>query len=98
MCDFSKPLIGGWFKKSLKHSSEFEPPRPKAKDLVLLQKIEYLLPQTLKLVLPLSPKHPCSPKQLFEYLNYLLPLLSNAFVVGHILTKLLIDLSMIWRP
>jgi hypothetical protein len=82
----------------LKYNSEFEPPRPKAKDLVLLQKKKYLLPQTLELVLPFSPKRPCSPKQLFEYLNYLFPLLSNAFVVGHILTKLPMDLSMMWCP
>jgi hypothetical protein len=75
----------------LKHSSEFEPPRPKSKDLILLQKIKYLFPQTLELVLLLSPKRPRSPKQLFEYLNYLLPFLSNAFVVEHIFTKLPMD-------
>jgi hypothetical protein len=81
------------------HSSELEPPRLEMKDLVLLQKIEYLHPQPLEIVSlptskPCTPKLPHSPKRPFEYLRHLLPLLPNAFVVEHILAKLPMDPSM----
>ncbi len=93
LCDFFQMLIGQWLKESLKNSSKREPPRPKTKDFVLLQKTYYLSPQTLELVLPPTPKHwiprhSHNHKQNFKDPSHLLSLLSDAFVVEHIFTNL----------
>jgi hypothetical protein len=55
-CEIFPTLIGEWLKKSLKQC-DFEPSRPKTKNLVLFPKTKdlFLPPQSLELV-------PCTPK------------------------------------
>jgi len=80
-------------EESLKNNSKREPPRLKTKDFVLLQKTYYLPPQTLKPVLPPTPKHWIPGhshihKENLKDPSHLLSLLLDAFVVEHIFTNL----------
>lgn len=54
-----------------------------------------MLPQTTKLVLPYTPKHPHSHEQKLEYLDHLFLRLMDTFMVGHTLKKLSMDFPMI---
>jgi hypothetical protein len=87
VCEFLETVTSRWLEESLKKCDQ-EPPIPHKKNLVLL-------PQTTKLVLPYTPKHPHSHEQKLKYLDHLFLPLMNAFMVGNILKKLSMDFPMI---
>lgn len=92
VCEFFQTLIRPWLKNSLK---QLKPSR--LEELALPKETITLvwLLKTPKLVV-CSPKPSHRHKLICDNLGYLLPPLMHAFVIGHGLTKLPMDLSTMW--